>query len=143
MFEQKFCIRFSRKILWLEVATTNNDPYVVAHFYLRAVLKLAGMLFAQLPSTYVLCYKRECYNYNCCHYNMLNWDQVCIFCSMCASLAHLQCMVALKGVPHLSELTVALKMLLLLYAKWCYDMSIQTPMQGNIVFCLEALSETL
>eukprot|EP00731_Ephydatia_muelleri_P004243 Em0002g419a len=33
---------FSRKILWLEVATTNNDPYVVAHFYLRAVLKLAG-----------------------------------------------------------------------------------------------------
>eukprot|EP00731_Ephydatia_muelleri_P020158 Em0012g983a len=53
---------FSRKILWLEVATTNNDPYVVAHFYLRAVLKLA-------------------------------------------------------------ELTVALKMLLLLYAKWCYDMS--------------------
>ena len=61
--EQKFCIRFSRKILWLEVATTNNDPYVVAHFYLRAVLKLAGMLFAQLPSTYVLCYKRECCNY--------------------------------------------------------------------------------
>ncbi|KAL5489557.1 hypothetical protein EMCRGX_G018664, partial [Ephydatia muelleri] len=32
---------FSRKVLWLEVATTNNDPYVVAHFYLHAVLKLA------------------------------------------------------------------------------------------------------
>ncbi|KAJ8676628.1 hypothetical protein QAD02_012415 [Eretmocerus hayati] len=31
---------FSRKILWLEVGTTNNDPRVTAHHYLETVKKL-------------------------------------------------------------------------------------------------------
>ena len=85
--KQTFCIRFSRKILWLEVATTNNDPYVVAQIYLRAVLKLAGMLFAQLPSTYVLCYKRECCDYTAfiiiCSIGIKLYilQHVCITCS--------------------------------------------------------------
>ncbi|XP_051157073.1 uncharacterized protein LOC127279030 [Leptopilina boulardi] len=31
---------FSRMILWLEVATTNNDPKVTAHYFLKTVLQL-------------------------------------------------------------------------------------------------------
>ncbi|CAD6216225.1 GSCOCG00011298001-RA-CDS, partial [Cotesia congregata] len=31
---------FSRKILWLEVATTNNDPAVTAHYFLKTVKQL-------------------------------------------------------------------------------------------------------
>lgn len=31
---------FSRKVLWLEVATTNNNPHVIAHHYLKTVKKL-------------------------------------------------------------------------------------------------------
>ena len=30
---------FSRKVIWLEVSTTNNDPSVIAGYYLRAVEK--------------------------------------------------------------------------------------------------------
>ena len=38
------CFRFSRKILWLELATINNDPSVVLSFYLRTVFQLEGLL---------------------------------------------------------------------------------------------------
>lgn len=31
---------FSRKLLWLEVGTTNNDPYTIAHHYLKTFQKL-------------------------------------------------------------------------------------------------------
>ena len=34
--------RFSRKVIWLQLASTNNDPSVVAKYYLDAVLKLEG-----------------------------------------------------------------------------------------------------
>ena len=30
---------FSKKLLWLKVANTNNDPRVIAHYYLETVLK--------------------------------------------------------------------------------------------------------
>lgn len=30
---------FSRKILWLQVATTNKDPDIISHFYLKALKK--------------------------------------------------------------------------------------------------------
>ena len=33
------CARFSRKVLWLEVAKTNNDSAVIAGYYLKAVVK--------------------------------------------------------------------------------------------------------
>ena len=39
--------RFSRKIIWLELTSTNNDPQVVASFYLDALLlRLANILFS-------------------------------------------------------------------------------------------------
>ncbi|XP_074109299.1 uncharacterized protein LOC141534056 [Cotesia typhae] len=31
---------FSRKIIWLEVATSNNKPEIIAHYFLKAVQKL-------------------------------------------------------------------------------------------------------
>lgn len=31
---------FSRKLLWLEVCTTNNDPYMIAHHYIKTFQKL-------------------------------------------------------------------------------------------------------
>ena len=34
---------FSRRILWLEVGTTNNDPKVIAGYHLEGVRKLRGM----------------------------------------------------------------------------------------------------
>ena len=43
-FEFFFLFRFSRKILWLELATINNDPSVVLSFYLRTVFQLEGLL---------------------------------------------------------------------------------------------------
>ena len=47
--------RFSRKIVWLEVLTTNNDPNVVLVSYLLAVLQNNGivrcaLLLCMLPS---------------------------------------------------------------------------------------------
>ena len=33
---------FSRRILWLEVTRSNNDPKVVAAFYLKQVKELGG-----------------------------------------------------------------------------------------------------
>ena len=39
---------FSRKVIWLEVSTTNNDPSVIAGYYLHAVEKYGNytMYFA-------------------------------------------------------------------------------------------------
>ena len=34
--------RLSRKILWLELTSTNNDPNVVVKFFLDIVVKLEG-----------------------------------------------------------------------------------------------------
>ena len=36
--------RYSRKIIWLDVLTTNNDPSVILHSYLLAVLENSGIL---------------------------------------------------------------------------------------------------
>lgn len=33
---------FSRRVLWLEVGTTNNDPKVIAGYYLECVRRLKG-----------------------------------------------------------------------------------------------------
>lgn len=35
---------FSRKILWLEVATSNNDPRVIAKYFLETVTSLGGIV---------------------------------------------------------------------------------------------------
>ena len=37
---------FSRKIIWLNVGSTNNNPHVVAHYVVRAIFKLN-----QIPCT--------------------------------------------------------------------------------------------
>lgn len=43
----KFCFygRFSRRILWLRVARTNNNPKVVASYFLDYVEEIAGTDF--------------------------------------------------------------------------------------------------
>ena len=33
---------YSQKIIWLEVAESNNDPSLITHYYLHAVEKLKG-----------------------------------------------------------------------------------------------------
>ena len=33
---------FSRKIVWLEANSTNNDPYIIAGYFLRAIWELGG-----------------------------------------------------------------------------------------------------
>ena len=35
--------RFSRRIIWLEVSTTNNNPAVIAHFYIKSIKLLQGV----------------------------------------------------------------------------------------------------
>lgn len=47
MFHLKFCFygRFSRRILWLRVARTNNNPKVVASYFLDYVEEIAGTDF--------------------------------------------------------------------------------------------------
>ena len=40
---------YSRKIIWLEVLESNNDPLFVTHYYLKAVENLQG-----IPYTYIL-----------------------------------------------------------------------------------------
>ena len=36
---------YSRRIIWLEVATTNNDPYVIAGYFVNVVKALGGNVF--------------------------------------------------------------------------------------------------
>ena len=38
--------RYSRRILWLKVASTNNDPYVIARYFLDCVTELGGRYVA-------------------------------------------------------------------------------------------------
>ncbi|XP_013381978.1 uncharacterized protein LOC106152794 [Lingula anatina] len=43
-----FCVHggidgYSRRIIWLEVASTNNDPYVVCSYFANAILKINGL----------------------------------------------------------------------------------------------------
>ena len=40
-----FCYSYSRKIVWLELLSTNNDPGVVVLPYLTAVLRNEGITF--------------------------------------------------------------------------------------------------
>ena len=48
--------RFSRRILWLQVARTNNDPCVVASYFLKYVEEINGKVSAkQFSSTRFLC----------------------------------------------------------------------------------------
>ena len=54
-----FCILgsvdgFSRKLLWLHVSTTNNDPLVIANFFLQLVKrqKISPNLIRQVLKTY-------------------------------------------------------------------------------------------
>ena len=53
--------RFSRKIIWLEVLTTNNNPNVVLVSYLLAVLENNGINHVMLLSSYI----RVCYHVGC------------------------------------------------------------------------------
>ena len=36
-------IRYSRRILWLKVGTSNNNPAVIAHHYISVVEELKGL----------------------------------------------------------------------------------------------------
>ena len=36
--------RYSRKLLWLQVSTANNDPHVIARYYLNCVRDNGGEL---------------------------------------------------------------------------------------------------
>ena len=52
--------RFSRKVIWLEVASTNNDSAVIAGYYLSAVEKYGAevsllFFFFEITSTSVGC----------------------------------------------------------------------------------------
>lgn len=37
------CSRYSRRVLWLKVGLTNNDPDIIAHHYLKAVEETGGL----------------------------------------------------------------------------------------------------
>ena len=37
-----FSFRYSRKIMWLEVAHTNNDPCVVGNYFVECVEQIGG-----------------------------------------------------------------------------------------------------
>ena len=39
-----FPFSFSRHIIWLEVGTSNNDPGVIAHYYLCSIQQLQGIV---------------------------------------------------------------------------------------------------
>ena len=39
-----FIPRFSRKVLWAKLCSSNNDPRVIARFFLETILRLEGKL---------------------------------------------------------------------------------------------------
>ena len=39
-----FIPRFSRKVLWAKLCSSNNDPRVTARFFLETILRLEGKL---------------------------------------------------------------------------------------------------
>lgn len=46
---------FSRKVIWLEVATTNKDSSVIAGYYLRAVEEYGLLLWLKIVLSYNTC----------------------------------------------------------------------------------------
>ena len=45
--------RYSRRIIWLEACTTNNNPRIVAYYYLRAVEQNQGIIIAYMIIVYI------------------------------------------------------------------------------------------
>ena len=39
--------RFSRKVIWFTLASTNNDPRVISRYYLEAIEKINGMVLVR------------------------------------------------------------------------------------------------
>ena len=40
----RFCkCRYSRKLMWLKVASTNHNPHVIVDYYLNAVAEFKGL----------------------------------------------------------------------------------------------------
>ena len=77
--------RFSRKIIWLELTSTNNDPSVVVKFFLGAVVKLEGMPHALRAYACTVLHVDICvclYVSSCC----LS-VRVCV-CVVCMCLCH-------------------------------------------------------
>ena len=46
--------RFSRKIIWLHVATSNSNPKVIARYYLESTEKLAGIIINSFITYYYI-----------------------------------------------------------------------------------------
>lgn len=46
-------IRFSRKVMWLKLSTTNRDPAVILDYYLECVSNTKGMML--IIKSYVIC----------------------------------------------------------------------------------------
>ena len=44
MHSSAFLYRFSRRIVWLRVMSSNSDPRVVLHFFLEAIQNIDGNL---------------------------------------------------------------------------------------------------
>ena len=55
MFLKEIMTTFLFRVLWLRVAVTNNNPKVIAHYYLNCVTRLEGIiqLYIALPALIV------------------------------------------------------------------------------------------
>ncbi len=40
--------RYSRKILWLKVSSSNNNPAYIAHFYAECLRLIGGIIYTEL-----------------------------------------------------------------------------------------------